>query len=122
MRLGAQAIIVPTMDLADLARHQYEMHARVAPVRAAEYGVPIFRVASSGISQCVNARGQVTASAPMPGDEAMISGFLDLKDAGTLPLDRVIAPLSTGVTGLFIGWLALASSGIMKRHQTQKSI
>lgn len=122
IRLGAQAIIVPTMDVADWGRHQHEMHARVAPVRAAEYGVPIFRVASSGISQCVNAHGQVTASAPMPGDEAMISGFLDLKGAGTLPLDRVIAPLSTAVTGLFIGWLALASSGIMKRHRTQKTI
>jgi len=52
----------------------------------------------------------------------MISGFLDLKDAGTLPLDRVIAPLSTGVTGLFIGWLALCSLRKMKQPQTQKSI
>jgi apolipoprotein N-acyltransferase len=122
VRLGAQAIIVPTMDVADWGRRQHEMHARVAPVRAAEYGVPIFRVASSGISQCVNARGQITSSAPMPGDEAMISGFLDLKNAGTLPLDRVIAPLSTGVTGLFISWLALGSLRKMKPPQTQKSI
>jgi apolipoprotein N-acyltransferase len=118
IRLGAQAIIVPTMDVTDWGRRQHEMHARVAPVRAAEYGVPIFRLASSGISQCVNARGQVTATAPMPGDEAMISGFLDLKDAGTLPLDRVIAPLSVGVTGLFIGWLALGSLKKMKRPHT----
>jgi apolipoprotein N-acyltransferase len=122
IRLGAQAIIVPTMDVADWGRHQHEMHARVAPIRAAEYGVPVFRVASSGISQCVNAHGRVTASALMPGDEAMISGFLDLKGAGTLPLDRVIAPLSTGVTGLFIGWLALCSLRKMKQPQTQKSI
>jgi len=120
IRLGAQAIIVPTMDVADWGRHQHEMHARVAPIRAAEYGVPIFRVASSGISQCVNAHGRVTASATMPGDEAMISGFLDLNDAGTLPLDRVIAPLSTGVTGLFVGWLALASFRKKKKRQTQK--
>ena len=54
VRQGAQMIIAPTMDVADWGRHQHELHARVAPVRAAEYGIPIFRVASSGISQGVN--------------------------------------------------------------------
>jgi predicted amidohydrolase len=47
-RLGAKAIIVPTMDVADWGLRQHELHARVAPVRAAEYGIPIFRLASSG--------------------------------------------------------------------------
>jgi apolipoprotein N-acyltransferase len=102
IRLGAQAIIVPTMDVVDWGRHQHEMHARVAPLRAAEYGIPIFRLASSGISQCVNAGGRVLATAPMPGDEAMISSVLDLKASGTLPIDRILAPLSVGLTGLFI--------------------
>ncbi len=106
IRLGAQGIIVPTMDVVDWGRHQHEMHARVAPVRAAEYGVPIFRLASSGISQCVNANGEVTATAPMPGDEAMMSGFLDLRRAGTLPLDRTLAPVCVAVTGLIIVWMA----------------
>ena len=73
VRLGAQAIIVPTMDIADWGRHQHEMHARVAPVRAAEYGIPIFRLASSGISQCVDATGHVLASAPFPGEAATSS-------------------------------------------------
>jgi apolipoprotein N-acyltransferase len=40
VRLGAQAIIVPTMDVADWGRRQHELHARVAPVRAAEYAFP----------------------------------------------------------------------------------
>ena len=44
IRMGAQALIVPTMDVADWGRRQHELHARVAPVRAAEYGVPIFRL------------------------------------------------------------------------------
>jgi apolipoprotein N-acyltransferase len=114
IRLGAQAIIVPTMDLVDWGRHQHELHARVAPIRAAEYGVPIFRLASSGISQCVDYTGAVLAEAPMPGDEAMISGSISLQRPGTLPLDRVIAPLSVWLTGLFVGWLALQP--LMKRR------
>lgn len=109
IRLGAQAIIVPTMDVADWGGHQHELHARVAPVRAAEYGIPIFRLASSGISQCVDARGQVLATAPFPGEGATISGTLDLKKLGSLPLDRVIAPLSVGATGLIMIWLTFHS-------------
>lgn len=108
IRLGAQAIIVPTMDVSTWGRHQHELHARVAPIRAAEYGVPIFRVASSGISQCVNRLGRVEATAPMPGDAAMIAGTLRLPDSGSLPWDRVIAPLCVGVTGLMILWLTIA--------------
>ena len=45
--MGAQAIIVPTMDVVDWGRHQHGgCDARVAPTRAAEYGVPIFRLAA----------------------------------------------------------------------------
>src|ERR1017187_10028485 len=70
VRLGADALIVPTMDVVDWGSAQHELHARVAPVRATEYGLPIFRVASSGISQLVDRAGRVTATAPCPGDAA----------------------------------------------------
>jgi len=109
IRLGAQAIIVPSMDAADWGHQQHELHARVAPIRAAEYGVPVFRLASSGISQIVSSSGRVLATAPMPGEETMISEVLDLKSPGKLPLDRMIAPLSVWITGLTIGWLAIVS-------------
>ena len=108
IRLGAQAIIVPTMDVATWGRHQHELHARVAPMRAAEYGVPVFRLASSGISQCVNASGREEDTAPMPGDGAMLFGKLGMPKSGSLPWDRVIAPLSVGVTCIIILWLTLA--------------
>ena len=101
IREGAEAIIVPTMDVIDWGRHQHELHARVARVRAAEYGVPIFRVASSGISQC-GCTDFPNRSFPMPGDGAIISGRLDLKGPGHLPWDRLIAPLSVWVTGGFM--------------------
>jgi apolipoprotein N-acyltransferase len=102
VRLGAQALVVPTMDVADWGLRQHELHARVAPVRAAEYGLPIFRLASSGISQDVDRTGRVLASAPFPGDGAVISGVLELRGAGHLPMDRRLAPFATGVTGLVI--------------------
>lgn len=109
VRQGAQMLIVPTMDVADWGRHQHELHARIAPVRAAEYGIPIFRVASSGISQGVTGWGSVRASAPFPGEGEMIFFGVNLRPDrhGSLPLDRWLAPLCVGVTGLFGLWLAV---------------
>jgi apolipoprotein N-acyltransferase len=111
VRQGAQMLIVPTMDVADWGRHQHELHARVAPVRAAEYGIPIFRVASSGISQGVDAWGRVRSSAPFPGEGEMIFFGVNLRPDrhGSLPLDRYLAPLCVGVTGLFVLWLAVTA-------------
>jgi len=74
-----------------------------------EYRIPIFRVASSGISQLVNGSGSLTAMAPCPGDGAMISGALELSSAGRLPLDRWLAPAASGLTGLVILLLLLGS-------------
>ncbi len=107
VRQGARLLIVPTMDVVDWGRHQHELHARIAPVREAEYGIPIFRVASSGISQGVTASGNVRANAPFPGDGEMIFFATRLGKPGSLPLDRWLAPLCVGVTGLFMAWLAV---------------
>jgi apolipoprotein N-acyltransferase len=107
VRQGAQLLIMPTMDVADWGRHQHELHARVAPVRAAEYGIPIFRVASSGISQGVNGSGWVEASASFPGEGEMIFFATRLGKPASMPLDRWLAPLCVGVTGLFVFWLAV---------------
>lgn len=102
VRQGAQMLIVPTMDVTDWGRHQHELHARIAPVRAAEYGVPIFRVASSGISQGVNRDGRVLASAPFPGEEEMIFFGANLGAKGSVPLDRWLAIFCVGVTAVFV--------------------
>ncbi len=105
VKLGAQALIVPTMDNFDWGRRQHELHARVAPVRAAEYGLPIFRVASSGISQWVDRSGRVVAAAPCPGAGATVCGTLELRGPGRLPLDRWLAPVSTLAAGATVCWL-----------------
>jgi len=107
---GAQLLIVPTMDVADWGRHEHELHSRVAPVRAAEYGIPIFRLASSGISQAVSGGGNVVAQTSFGAQGEILSAQLRLPSRGSLPLDRFLAPLCTGVTGivmailLFLNW------------------
>jgi apolipoprotein N-acyltransferase len=108
-RLGAQALIVPTMDVADWGRQQHELHARIAPMRAAEYGIPIFRLASSGISQVVDATGKVLAAAPFPGEEEMLSTTLNLRHPARLPLDRWLASACTVLTGLAILYFIVKS-------------
>ncbi|MBW8865043.1 MAG: hypothetical protein JF609_09030 [Verrucomicrobia bacterium] len=109
VRQGAQLLIVPTMDVESWGRHQHELHARVAPVRAAEYGVPIFRLASSGISQVVNWHGAVIAQTKMGGNGEVMAAQLRMSRHGALPWDRVLAPVCTGMTVVVVilllwGW------------------
>lgn len=107
VRLGAQAMIVPTMDVESWGKRQHDLHAMVAPIRAAEYGLPVFRVASSGISQITDARGGVIASAAYPGQNDLIYGTLELPAKGTLPLDTLLAPLATAIAGAVLLLCAL---------------
>jgi apolipoprotein N-acyltransferase len=99
---GAQLLIVPTMDVEEWGRHQHELHSRVAPVRAAEYGIPIFRLASSGISQAVTRGGYVIAKTSFPGSVEILTAQLLLPMRGSLPLDRWLAPVCTGITGVVL--------------------
>ncbi len=103
---GAQAIIAPTMDVADWGEYQHQLHGRVGPVRSAESGIPILRVCSSGVSQMIDAQGRVTASAPFSGERAMIAGQLDVGEPGRLPLDHWLAPFCVDVTAAMLSWLS----------------
>jgi apolipoprotein N-acyltransferase len=100
VRQGAQLLIVPTMDVDEWGRHEHELHSRVAPVRAAEYGIPIFRVASSGISQAVNLNGSVVAKTSTGVNGDIFAAQLRLPAHASLPIDRLIAPFSVCVAGL----------------------
>jgi apolipoprotein N-acyltransferase len=102
VKQGAQLLIVPTMDVDEWGRHEHELHSRVAPVRAAEYGIPIFRVASSGISQAVLYNSDIVANTSIPGNGDIFSAQLKLPMRGSLPLDRFLAPLCVFVTGLVL--------------------
>jgi len=107
IKQGAQLLIVPTMDVEYWGRHQHELHARVAPVRAAEYDVPIFRLASSGISQAVARNGEVMAQTRFSGNGDFLAARFYLPKRGTLPTDRYIAPVCVGITTVTLASLLL---------------
>ncbi len=92
IQAGAQAIIVPFMDVTDWGAQQHLLHARVAPLRAREYAVPIFRIGSSGISQNIDSAGRVLDSLPFPGQEQTLTATLRIPPAARLPLDHWLAP------------------------------
>jgi apolipoprotein N-acyltransferase len=107
IRQGAQGLVFPTMDAAAWGIRQHQLHARIAPMRAAEYGVPVFRLCSSGISQFVGPSGQVLESAPFPGQGAIMSASMQLVNRGRMPPDRWLAPASVGITVALSAWLAI---------------
>jgi apolipoprotein N-acyltransferase len=107
IRQGAQALIFPTMDLAEWGEAQHLLHGRAASMRAAEYAVPVFRVCSSGISQYIDGTGRVLSSAPFSGERAMLSAEMTLPGRGRMPPDRLPARLSVAVTAVLIGWLGV---------------
>jgi len=105
VKQGAQAIIAPTMDVASWGGQEHLLHARVAPIRAAEYGIPIFRLTSSGLSQDVLGSGRVLASGSYPGQGEVLVATLELPRTGSRPLDRWLAPacvLATAGTGFSV--------------------
>lgn len=99
VRQGAEILIAPTMDVEEWGLKQHELHALIAPTRAAEYGLPVFRLASSGISQVVNGRGEVEATAPFPGPSAMMAGRMQMGGKPGLPLDRFLGPICVVFSG-----------------------
>jgi len=106
VRAGTEALLIPTMDLEPWGSWQHQVNARMSRLRALVYGVPLFRVASSGVSQLIDRRGLVTASAPFPGSGEMIAGELLLRPGGgTVPLDSWLAPTCTWMTLGIILWL-----------------
>ena len=115
VRLGAQALIVPTADEIEWGAYEHRLHARIAPVRAAEHRLPVLRVASSGISQLIERDGRVTTTAPFPGDLAMLAGTLRLGETGRIPPDRLLGRLCAWSSWALLGWLALAA--IRQRKQ-----
>jgi apolipoprotein N-acyltransferase len=118
---GAQLLIVPTMDVEEWGRHQHELHSRVAPVRAAEYGIPIFRLASSGISQAVSWNGTVIAQTSFPGSLDILSAQLRLPMRGALPLDRWLAPVCVGITALVLLTLLFLAWRDRRTSRTKKA-
>lgn len=61
---GAQIISIPTMDMGAWGGTQHAQHALLSRLRAIENRVPIVQANSSGMSQIIDARGQILARLP----------------------------------------------------------
>ncbi len=103
---GAEGLIIPVMDVMEWGSNEHELHGQIGPVRAAEYGVPIFRLCSSGISQVIDASGRVTAMGSYPGAGEIIAGEMRLGGPGRVPWDTWVGPLAVGVNLAVIVGLA----------------
>jgi len=117
VRMGAEMLIVPTMDVTDWGKRQHELHARMGPIRAAEYHLPVVRVASSGISQAIDLTGKIMASAPYPGQGAVLSATLNFSKSTRLPLDRWLAPLSAVLTGIWLVGVTLRGLMLSRKRK-----
>ncbi len=118
---GMQALLIPTMDLQTWGQHQHWLSARLGATRAVEYGVPVVRLASSGISLVLDARGRVLASGAMPGQGEIVSAVLPLSAAPHQPWDRLPARWAVYPAGGLVLW-ALGVSFVeeRRRHRLRK--
>jgi len=121
-RQQMQALIIPTMDLQSWGPHQHWLSARLATTRAVEYGVPVVRLASSGYSQMLDARGQLLAAGTMPGQGEIVTALLPLSAAAHQPWDRLPARLAMVPAGLLVLWAIGISflDGRRRRAQARK--
>jgi apolipoprotein N-acyltransferase len=107
IRQGARALIVPTMDLESWGLYEHQLAARLTAIRSAEYGLPILRLASSGISQLVDEDGELVAQTSVPGAGEVMAGDLAWRGFSRphLPLDRYLAPVCVAATVVLISAL-----------------
>jgi apolipoprotein N-acyltransferase len=121
-RQGAQAILAPTMDVEDWGRYQHQLHARIAPMRAAEYRIPIFRLASSGVSQILSSSGEIIQTKQFPGNGEMLAGALQLGSPARLPLDRWLVWPAVIVTAFIAAWGFWLALWDRKRPSAERNI
>ena len=93
------------MDREDWGAAEHALSARLGATRAAEYGLPVFRLASSGISQIIQSDGSVAAAGSFPGQGETVAGALKLGSPGHLPLDRWLAWPCVVAAGIVLLWL-----------------
>ena len=111
-----QALLIPTMDLQTWGAHQHWLSARLAATRAVEYGIPVIRLASSGLSQFLNSQGNVLASGSMPGQGEIVSALIPLSASPRVPWDRLPAKIAMVPAAALI-LLALTVSFVDERRR-----
>ncbi|WP_035605003.1 nitrilase-related carbon-nitrogen hydrolase [Haloferula sp. BvORR071] len=103
--IGGEAalLVIPAMDVISWGERAHRLSAQLAAVRAAEYGVPLFRLASSGYSRIALPNGKLMQETSVPGQGEVIHGRIYLPEKGRRPLDRWLAwPCVVATLGLMV--------------------
>jgi len=79
---GAEMFLIPTMDAVSWGATQHDQHAALSRIRACENGRWILVCATSGVSQVIDANGQLHARLPALA-EGVITGTLRRESALT---------------------------------------
>ena len=87
----AALLVIPAFDAIRWGHRAHVLSAQLAAVRAAEYGVPLFRLASSGYSRIATPDGKIAVELGVPGQGEVIHGNVYLPAKGRRPLDRWLA-------------------------------
>jgi apolipoprotein N-acyltransferase len=100
VRAGARALLVvaPAVETWGLATGEERTH--IAAVRAAEYGIPIVRATSTGVSQIIAPTGQVVATS---GADHVLAGHVPLAAVSPrVPIDALGGPVCMILAGLYL--------------------
>ncbi len=85
---GAALLVIPAFDSMSWGLRAHRLSAQLAAVRSAEYGVPLFRLASSGYSRIATPDGKIAVELGVPAQGQVIQGEVTLSAKGRRPLDR----------------------------------
>ena len=107
----AELLVIPAMDVVNWGPHAHRLSAQLAGVRAAEYGVPLFRLASSGFSRIVLPDGRIAKELGVPGQGEIISERIALPGKGRRPFDRWLLWPCVGLTVGLMGFLIYEELG-----------
>ena len=98
-----------------------EPNPMLASLMLEQFGGPQGELAAAMryFTQAVTDGGQVVAKTSVPGSDEILTAQLRLSRHGSLPLDRWLAPVCTGITAMATGWLIVAD--LRKRRNRPES-
>ncbi len=107
---GAELLLAPTSDSMEFPELQHVQHARMAQARAAECARWVVRATSSGISEVINPRGQVTARIDGSSAATIVSQASTATEI--TPYVRYMYRLPMvclGISLLWLGWFVVSA-------------
>lgn len=107
VKAGAQGLIVIANENLEWGKIEYFVHSRIAPVRAAEFKLPLVRIGINGISQIISPSGRILNQTEFPAIGKTIIGTIYLAEHGRVPFDNIPGPICSWLSCLVAVFLIL---------------